>query len=75
MLKMFFFAYRLYLAALHYNENAERPQATTAVFKGTFPEAKVGENRVREVKTQSTFSMYKMSLVSKFKTNLHINIT
>ncbi|XP_039541035.1 uncharacterized protein LOC120488385 isoform X2 [Pimephales promelas] len=46
---------RLYLAALHYNENAERPQATTAVFKGTFPEAKVGENRVREVKTQSTF--------------------
>ncbi|CAM4299189.1 unnamed protein product [Leuciscus chuanchicus] len=50
---------RLYLAALHYNENAGRPQATTAagrpVFKVTFPKAKKGEYRVREVKTQATF--------------------
>ncbi|XP_039537948.1 uncharacterized protein LOC120486154 [Pimephales promelas] len=50
---------RLYLAALHYNENAGCPQATTAsglpVFKVTFPKAKKGEYRVREVKTQATF--------------------
>ncbi|XP_001921592.2 uncharacterized protein [Danio rerio] len=50
---------RLYLAALHYNENAGRPQATSAtgkpIYKLAFPKAKKGEYRVREVKTQQTF--------------------
>ncbi|XDV25389.1 hypothetical protein PO909_029312 [Leuciscus waleckii] len=50
---------RLYLAALHYNENAGRPQATTAagqpLLKVTFPKAKEGEYRVREGKRQATF--------------------
>lgn len=53
---------RLYLAALHYNENAGRPQATSAtgkpIYKLAFPKAKKGEYRVREVKTQQTFGMY-----------------
>ncbi len=57
-----FLAFRLYLASLHYNENAGRPQATSAVgeplFKMTFPKAKKGEYRVREVKTLPTFSMF-----------------
>ncbi|XP_048037922.1 uncharacterized protein LOC125263095 [Megalobrama amblycephala] len=50
---------RLYLAALHYNENIGHPQATTAAgqpqFKMTFPKAKKGEYRAREVKTHETF--------------------
>ncbi len=54
-----FLAFRLYLAALHYNENAGCPQATSAVgeplFKVTFPK---GENRFGEVETLPTFSMY-----------------
>lgn len=52
-------AFRPYLTALHYNENAGCPQATSAVgeplFKVTFPK---GEYRVGEVKTLPTFSMY-----------------
>lgn len=48
---------RLYLAALHYNENAGCPQATSAVgeplFKVTFPK---GENRFGEVETLPTFN-------------------
>ncbi|KAA0705258.1 hypothetical protein E1301_Tti019534 [Triplophysa tibetana] len=50
---------RLYLAALHFNENTSRLQATTAEgqsrFKVTLPKAKKGENRVYEGSTEPTF--------------------
>ncbi|XP_041939471.1 uncharacterized protein LOC121700526 isoform X1 [Alosa sapidissima] len=51
---------RLYLAAMHHNENAMREQATTstgqAVFKVVFPKAKRGEGIVKPVKTNPTFN-------------------
>lgn len=47
---------RLYLAALHYNENADRRQATTSSgdprFKLSFPKSRKGECRARPVKRQ-----------------------
>ncbi|XP_034077579.1 uncharacterized protein LOC117549630 [Gymnodraco acuticeps] len=50
---------RLYLAALHYNENAERAQATTStgkpLYKLQFPKARKGECRAKPVKTDPTF--------------------
>ncbi|XP_052472998.1 uncharacterized protein LOC128029320 isoform X3 [Carassius gibelio] len=50
---------RLYLAAMHYNENADRPQAETEegvpVFKISFPKARKEECRVKPQKTQPTF--------------------
>ncbi|KAF1382358.1 hypothetical protein PFLUV_G00142970 [Perca fluviatilis] len=50
---------RLYLAALHYNENADRGQATTSSgdprFKLSFPKSRKGECRARPVKTEATF--------------------
>lgn len=50
---------RLYLAALHFNENAEGPQATTAagepLFKVFFPKYKKGLCSAKPVKTDHTF--------------------
>ncbi|KAF4114136.1 uncharacterized protein LOC131539617 [Onychostoma macrolepis] len=50
---------RLYLAAMHYNENANRPQAETEegvpLFKISFPKARKGECSVKPQKTQPTF--------------------
>ncbi|KAG5285072.1 hypothetical protein AALO_G00033790 [Alosa alosa] len=50
---------RLYLAALHYNENANRGQATTSsgdpLYKLSFPKSRKGECRARPVKTDATF--------------------
>ncbi|CAM4688668.1 unnamed protein product [Leuciscus chuanchicus] len=50
---------RLYLAALHFNENAERPQATTAagepLFKVVFPKYKKGQCSAKPVKVEPTF--------------------
>ncbi|KAL2076355.1 hypothetical protein ACEWY4_028056 [Coilia grayii] len=50
---------RLYLAAMHYNENANRPQPQTAegvpLFKISFPKSRKGECRVKPQKTQPTF--------------------
>ncbi|KAA0721759.1 hypothetical protein E1301_Tti014268 [Triplophysa tibetana] len=50
---------RLYLAALHFNENARRPQATTAagkpLFKVSFPKYRKGEYTVKPVKVNPTF--------------------
>lgn len=50
---------RLYLAALHFNENANRPQAKTRqgdpLYKLSFPKAKKGECCAKPVKTQATF--------------------
>ncbi|XP_056607720.1 uncharacterized protein LOC130425527 isoform X2 [Triplophysa dalaica] len=49
----------LYLAALHFNENTSRLQATIAEgqsrFKRTLPKAKKGQNRVYEANTEPTF--------------------
>lgn len=53
---------RLYLAAMHHNENAIREQATTSagqgVYKVIFPKSKKGEGIVKPVKTDPTFSMF-----------------
>jgi len=50
---------RLYLAAIHFNENANRPQAQTAdgvpLFKISFPKSKKGECTVKRQKTKPTF--------------------
>ncbi|XP_042578764.1 uncharacterized protein LOC109076260 isoform X2 [Cyprinus carpio] len=50
---------RLYLAALHFNENAGRPQATTAagepLFKVVFPKCKKGQCSAKPVKADPTF--------------------
>ncbi|XP_057187965.1 uncharacterized protein LOC130553181 isoform X1 [Triplophysa rosa] len=50
---------RLYLAALHFNENARRPQATTAagkpLFKVSFPKYRKGECTVKPVKVNPTY--------------------
>ncbi|XP_039678178.1 uncharacterized protein LOC120572797 isoform X4 [Perca fluviatilis] len=51
---------RLYLAAMHYNENADCEQATTSagqpVFKVVFPKSRKGEVTARPVKTDPTYS-------------------
>ncbi|XP_016346660.1 uncharacterized protein LOC107692211 [Sinocyclocheilus anshuiensis] len=50
---------RLYLAALHFNENAGRPQATTAagepLYKINLPKSKKGQCTAKPVKADSTF--------------------
>ncbi|CAM4598848.1 unnamed protein product [Leuciscus chuanchicus] len=51
---------RLYLAAMHYNENSDRHQATTtagqAVFKFVFPKSKKGECTAKPVKIDPTYN-------------------
>ncbi|XP_071358600.1 uncharacterized protein [Trachinotus anak] len=51
---------RLYLAAMHLNENTDCPQATSAsgkpVFKRKFPKFKKGESVIKPVKTVPTYS-------------------
>lgn len=50
---------RLYLVAMHYNENADRPQAETEegvpLFKISFPKGRKGECIAKPQKTQPTF--------------------
>ncbi|XP_042565521.1 uncharacterized protein LOC116223275 [Clupea harengus] len=50
---------RLYLAVLHFNENAGRPQATSSagepLFKVNFPKYKKGECTAKPVKAEPTF--------------------
>ncbi|KAL2087073.1 hypothetical protein ACEWY4_018132 [Coilia grayii] len=50
---------RLYMAALHFNENAGRPQATTAagepLFRVAFPKSKKGECTAKPVKVEPTY--------------------
>ncbi|KAF4111800.1 uncharacterized protein LOC131543092 isoform X2 [Onychostoma macrolepis] len=50
---------RLYLAAMHFNENAVRPQVTTSkeklVYKLLFPKDKKGGHTVKPLKTEPTF--------------------
>ncbi|XP_046885937.1 uncharacterized protein LOC124474096 isoform X2 [Hypomesus transpacificus] len=49
---------RLYLAAMHFNENAERPQRKTAkgklMYRLVFPKAKRGGYTVKQMKTEPT---------------------
>ncbi|KAI7810856.1 uncharacterized protein LOC130552890 isoform X2 [Triplophysa rosa] len=51
---------RLYLAAMHYNENCSRPQATTtqgqATYKIGFPKSKQGKCTAKPVKTDPTYN-------------------
>ena len=53
------FSFRLYLAAMHFNENAGRCQAKTNSgrlrYKLSFPKAKKGAATVKAVKTQPTY--------------------
>lgn len=53
---------RLALAALHYNENSNRPQATTTEgklqYKLQFPRYAKGECRAKPVKVVPTFSKF-----------------
>ncbi|XP_078028444.1 uncharacterized protein LOC117270027 [Epinephelus lanceolatus] len=50
---------RLYLAALHYNENTGRPQATSTsgelLYRVNFPKSKHGECTAKPVKAEPTF--------------------
>lgn len=50
---------RLYLAALHYNENTGRDQATASsgepLYRMHYPKAMKGEARVKPIKTEATF--------------------
>lgn len=50
---------RLYLAALHFNENSDRPRKTSAtgkhVYRMSFPSAKKGGHVVKPVKTEAAF--------------------
>lgn len=56
------FFFRLQLAALHFNENASRQQATNqqgeAIFCVSFPKGRKGEGVAKEVKVKQTFSKY-----------------
>ncbi|KAG5264230.1 hypothetical protein AALO_G00251400 [Alosa alosa] len=49
----------LYLAALHYNEDAARDQATLSsgdpLYRMHFPKYRKGECRVKPIKTETTF--------------------
>ena len=53
------YTFRLYLAAMHFNENAGRTQARTTSgklrYKVLFPKAKKGAHTVKAVKTQATY--------------------
>lgn len=53
--------YRVQIAVLHFNENANRKQATTAEgeerFDVLFPKYKAGGYVVKKVKVEPTFSM------------------
>lgn len=54
--------FRLQLAALHFNENSCRPQATTqqgdSMYSVSFPKGRKGEGVAKEVKVKQTFSKY-----------------
>ncbi|XP_063073829.1 uncharacterized protein LOC134464290, partial [Engraulis encrasicolus] len=58
---------RLYLAALHYNENTGRDQATASsgepLYRMHYPKAMKGEARVKPIKTEATFG-YVEDLIS-----------
>lgn len=70
---MFCCTCRLYLAAMHYNENANRPQAETKdgvpLFKISFPKARKGECIVKPQKTQPTFGKGS----NKFRQHIFLN--
>jgi len=56
------FVYRLHLAALHFNENADRPQAFNSIgkpqFSIHFPKFKKGEYTVKPVKEAATYGIF-----------------
>ena len=62
MSKLNFKNYRTALAAIHFNENAQRPQATTRAgekqYAMSFPKSRKGEAIVKEVKVNQTFGKY-----------------
>ena len=73
---MLFLSCRLLLAAIHYNENTDRPQAQTSngqpIFRIRFPKYKKGGFTVTPAKPSPT---YGMSLDGVFKSTLYISIT
>lgn len=58
---MSFLYLRLYLAAMHYNENGDCEQATTTsgqpVYKVVFPKSKKGECTAKPLKTAPSYGM------------------
>ncbi|XP_039667161.1 uncharacterized protein LOC120565424 isoform X2 [Perca fluviatilis] len=62
---------RLYLAAMHYNENADCEQATTSagqpVFKVVFPKSRKGEVTARPVKTDPTYKLMRLVFEEVFE--------
>ena len=71
MLLMLMF-FRLYLSAMHFNENVDHPQATSAgdpVFKVQFPKFKKGQGTAKPVKTNATFLIFNTPIFySKYRT-------
>lgn len=57
-----FFFLRLYLAAMHFNENAGHPQATSStgelLYRLNFPKSKKGECSVKPVKVDPMFRKF-----------------
>jgi len=68
---MYFFPFRLQLAAMHYNENAGRSQASTAAgdlrYSIVFPKFKHGEFTVRALKSNPTTGNLYLSELSQKK--------
>lgn len=60
---MFFFCYfRLYLAGMHFNENSNRPKATTSsgkpMYRLLFPKAKKGLYTIKPVTSNPTYCKF-----------------
>ncbi|KAL0970143.1 hypothetical protein UPYG_G00237740 [Umbra pygmaea] len=66
---------RLYLAAMHFNENAERPQRKTAkgklMYRPMFLKAKRGGYTVKQVKTETTICYVLNLMQLVFKDIIH----
>ena len=62
IIKTYLSVTRLWLAALHYNENSKRAQAVKKDGTGrnriVFPKYKVGGHTLRRIPTESTFGGY-----------------
>lgn len=54
----------MYLAALHFNENSDRPQAVNRngdpIYAVSYPKSRSGEGVSKEKKVQQTFGIFKI---------------
>lgn len=62
MMHLLYFCHRLYLAAMHFNENVARPQSRTKEgeqqYCVSYPKGQKGEGVAKEVKVDQTFSKF-----------------